>query len=94
MVFNMFYPYCIIDEKISVVHTPLNRDNSVVVHFEEPDEIYGFKTMDCMIPSYRVSNIIGFSEQEVRELVTFCRHNAGIILNVARQGGIANAEYI
>ena len=31
---------------------------------------------------------------EVAYWVDFCRHNAGILLNCASQGGIANADYI
>lgn len=47
----MFYPYCVINDSIEVVHTPLTKDGKTMVHFEEPDEIVGFKTLDCMIPS-------------------------------------------
>lgn len=64
------------------------------MHIEEPSDIYCFKTMDCLIPTYVVSNVIGFTPDEVAYWVDFCRHNAGILLNCAKQGGIANADYI
>ena len=50
--------------------------------------------MDCLIPTYVVSNVIGFTPDEVAYWVEFCRHNAGILLNCAKQGGAANADYI
>lgn len=86
----MYYPYCTIQESIEVVHTPL-KNGYTTVHFEKPDKIYGFKTLDCVIPSYRVNNIVGFSDTEVSELVTFCRNNASLLLKYASEGGIANA---
>lgn len=90
----MYYPYCTMYDKIEVVHTPLSSDGFVTVHFEEPDTIYGFKELDCLIPTYRISNIVGFSDTEASALVDFCIKNSEIILSVAKQGGIANAKYI
>ena len=89
----MFYPYCTVNET-EIVHTPLNSAGQTLVHIEEPSDIYCFKTMDCLIPTYVVSNVIGFTREEVSGWVDFCRHNAGILLNCAKQGGIANADYI
>lgn len=87
----MFYPYCVINDSIEVVHTPLTKDGKTMVHFEEPDEIVGFKTLDCMIPSYQVSNIIGFNQEEINFLVHFCKCNAHLLLEYAGKGGIAKA---
>lgn len=86
----MYYPYCVIKDSIEVVHTPL-RDGKTLVHFEEPDEVVGFKTLDCMIPSYSITNIIGFTQEEVNFLVQFCKNNAHLLLEYASKGGIANA---
>lgn len=85
----MFYPYCTINNSIEVVHTPLNN-NKTLVHFEEPDAIVGFKTLDCIIPGYQISNITGFSQEEINFLVQFCRNNAHLLLEYASKGGIAN----
>lgn len=90
----MFYPYCIVNDEIEVVHTPLNDRGQTLVHIEQPDEVYGFKTLDCLIPTYTVTNIIGFTQEEVSFWVDFCMNNAGCLLNAAAQGGIANAKYI
>ena len=90
----MYYPYCVIGDTVNVSHTPVNDKGIVVVNFEKPDAIFGFKTLDCTIPNYRVSNIVGFSESEVSDLVGFCQQNASLILNAAAQGGVKNAEYL
>lgn len=91
----MFYPYCTIGEDLEVGQTPMSKDGFTIVRFEKPDFIYGFKTLDCAVPSYRVSNIIGFSEEEVANLVDFYRHNADLLLLGAEtEGGIINAYNI
>lgn len=87
----MFLPYCTINDSIEVVHTPLTSDGKTLVHFEEPDEVVGFKTLDCLIPSYSISNIVGFSQDEINFLVDFCKHNAHLLIEYASKGGIANA---
>lgn len=87
----MFMPYCTIGDDIEVVHTPLDKTGHTLVHIEIPDAKYCFRTMDCLIPSYRVSNIVGMSDDEVAYYVEFCKRNAGLLLTYADKGGIANA---
>lgn len=90
----MFYPYCTIFDRIEVCHTPRNKNGCVLVHFEEPDAVYGFKTLEVTIPGYNISSRVGFSDDEVAFLIDFSMHNAGIIMNASIQGGVANAEYL
>lgn len=87
----MFYPYCTIGNDIEVVHTPLDESGYTLVHIEIPDEEYCFKTMDCLISSYKVSNVVGMSDEEVEEFVDFCQIHAHLLLKYASTGGIANA---
>lgn len=47
--------------------------------------------MDCLIPSYKVSNVVGMSDEEVEEFVDFCHRHAHLLLKYASIGGIANA---
>lgn len=87
----MFYPYCTIGNDIEVVHTPLDESGYTLVHIEIPDEECCFKTMDCLIPSYKVSNVVGMSDEEVEEFVDFCHRHAHLLLKYASIGGIANS---
>lgn len=86
----MYYPYCTIMESIEVVHTPL-VNGCTTVHFQKPDPMYSYKTLDCVLPEYKVTNVVGFTDVEVSELVDFCRNNASLLLKYAKEGGIANA---
>ena len=83
----MYYPYCTIGEDLEVVHTPLK--NGITV--EKPDPKYCFKTLDCTVPYYRTSNIVGFTDDEVAKLVDFCMNNAACLIEFAQLGGIKNA---
>ena len=90
----MFYPYCTIHDNIEVTHTPLNKDGKTLVHIEVPDAKYCFKTVDILVPSYVVSNVIGMTDDEINGWVEYCRVNASLLIMCAAQGGIANAELI
>jgi hypothetical protein len=79
---------------MNVSHTPLDKNGRVTVHFERPDSSFGIKTLDCTIPEYKVSNVVGFSDIETFALIHFCRCNAPLILEVAPQGGLENAKFI
>ena len=87
----MFFPFCRIDD-IEVVQSPLSKDGFTTVHFEQPDEIYCFKTLDVVVPSYRVSGLVGFTPDEVSYLVQFCSHVSHLLIKYAQiPGGVNNA---
>lgn len=87
----MYYPYCTINDETEVVHTPLNKDGVTVVHFETPDAVFGFKTLDCTVPGYKIMSRVGYTDEEAARLVQFCMSNAALLLTYAKTGGIANA---
>ena len=87
----MFYPYCTIGNDIEITHTPLNEVGQTIVHIEIPDEKYGFRTMNCTVPTYKVDGVVGMQETEVAQYVEFCKKNAHLLLKYAKTGGIANA---
>lgn len=89
----MFYPYCTIKNRIEVCHSPL-ENGYVTVHFEEPDEIYGFKELNVVLPGYTVVSRVGFTDVEVSSLIDFTRCNASVIGNCAQQRGFSNAIYV
>ena len=87
----VFFPFCTYKD-IEVAQSPLSKDGFTTVHFEQPDEIYCFKTVDVLIPTYAVSGIIGFTSDEVAELVSFCQQMSHLLLKYAKvPGGINNA---
>ena len=60
--------------------------NKIQMNIEIPDAKYCFKTMDCLIPSYQVSNIVGMTDDEVAYYVEFCRKHAHLLLKHASVG--------
>lgn len=87
----MFMPYCTLGDDIEVVHTPLNSKGQTLVHIEIPDAKYCFRTMDCLVPTYVVSNVVGMSDEEIAFYLDFIKHNAHLLLKFAREGGVMNA---
>lgn len=87
----MLMPYCTIGNDVEVTHTPLDATGHTLVHIEVPDEVYCFKVMECLIPSYKVSGVVGMTDAEINYYVDFCKHNAHLLLKYAKEGGIANA---
>lgn len=65
-----------------VCYTPLRR-GYMSVHVEVPDSVYGFKTLDCTIPGYRLSWVVGFSDEELAYWLQFCRYHSGFLLELA-----------
>lgn len=86
----MLLPYVTIGNDFEVTHTEWNGE-STTVHFELPDEVYGFKTLDCKIPSYELSGIYGFTQKEIDWCLDFCRRNAHLLIRYSKVGGIAKA---
>lgn len=90
----MYYPYCTIGYmqggEIEVIHTPY-KNGCTVVHFEQPDAVYCFKTLDVVIPSYKITSRVGFNDDEVAQLIEFCKNNASLLIKYSQEGGIANA---
>jgi hypothetical protein len=74
-----------------VVHSELSRDGHTIVHFETPDEKYGFKELDCQVPGFEILRNVGYTGSEIFKLVGFCKNHASLLLRYAATGGIANA---
>lgn len=91
----MFYPFCEIctdDGDIAVVQSPLTKDGHTVVHFEKPDSVYGFKTVEITVPDYIIGNRIGFTDDELSSLLQFTQNTAHLLLKYAQiPGGVNEA---
>ena len=76
----MFSHYCTIDEDIEVMSKKVNETGQILVHIEIPDEKYCFRQMDCLVPTYEVTNVVGMTEEEIDKYVNFCKSNAHLLL--------------
>lgn len=82
----MLYHYCTLEEDIEVMYTPLDKTGHIRVHIEIPDEKYCFRQIDCLVPSFEVTNVVGMSDEEVDKYKKFCKSNAHLLLEYAKCG--------
>ena len=47
--------------------------------------------VDCKVPNYQISNVIGFTDEEIARLIQFSKNNIALIIEGAKAGGIENA---
>ena len=78
----MFSHYCTIDENIEVMYKQVNETGNILVHIEIPDAKYCFRQMDCLVPTYEVTNVVGMTEEEIDKYVNFCKSNAHSLLKI------------
>lgn len=89
----MQYPYMTFDDGTEVTHSRLHKDNSVDVYFEQPVH-ESFRHALCTLPAYTWSDISGYSEDDIKRLEAYLRHNAHIIIELAGEGGFENAAAV
>ena len=83
-----YVPYMTLDDDIEVTHTlRRNPEDPILVHIEEPSEIYGFKTLDLNLDKLFVISSEGMSDSELADYVDFCRCNRDIIFEMEFYGG-------
>lgn len=92
----MMYPFMTLNDQTEIVHSepfPVDGVETVRVYFERPVP-GGFDSAQCLLPQYQWENIEGFSGKEIAYFNEFLSTTAHIIIELAREGGIANAANI
>ena len=56
------------------------------IYFERPNE-NGFDFLESTLPALNVKDSVGFSKDELRELLDYARTNAFLIWEIAREDG-------
>lgn len=94
-----YVPYMVLDKDIEVVHSiPYNGDKAdkdgnrgdIYFYFEQPDKIYGLKTATIDSEKLIIIDREGFSDEEIRRLLSFTKNNALIAKKMAKIGGVMN----
>lgn len=88
----MMFPFMTLDNDTEVVHSELKPDGRVKVYIETPDEKDGFHDAVCWLPEYKWESINGYSESEIARYKKFVVDNAHLIMELAKEGGFANAS--
>jgi hypothetical protein len=91
---NMIYPFMTLEDDTEITHTEMLENGEVKVYVETPDEKDCFHSLVCYLPSYRVEEVIGYSEEEVSKHVKFIREAANLIIEFAQEGGFDHAAAV
>jgi len=87
----MLYPYMTLDDDTEIVHSEMSADGKVRVCIERPVE-GGFQSATCELPSYKWSDVQGFSDEDIRLFTNIIESGAHLILRYAKDGGFLNAS--
>ncbi|MDY3740977.1 MAG: hypothetical protein SO022_11005 [Selenomonadaceae bacterium] len=90
----MIYPFMTLEDDTEITHTEMLENGEVKVYVETPDEKDCFHSLICYLPSYRVEEVIGYSEEEVSKHVKFIREAANLIIEFAQEGGFDHAAAV
>ena len=88
----MMYPFMTLDDQTEIVHSEKLKDGTVKVYVEKPDAEDCFHHMTCFLPGYRLEDVYGFTEEEIRKYMDVIRSTAHLILEFAEEGGFENAS--
>lgn len=86
----MMYPYIVLADETEITHSQIIEKEGiqyVEVHFERATE-NGFDTARCVLPDYRWTKIIGYTDLEIEKFNEFLKHNAHLLYKYASSGGI------
>lgn len=89
----MMYPYMTYADNTEITHSGIQADGTVQVYIETPI-FQGFKHATCLLPSYKWTEIEGYTDKEMAFWDEYLHHNAHLILELASEGGYAHATAV
>lgn len=75
----MKYSYVQFPDKTEITYGDMDSQGNVQIRIETPVE-GGFNSLGCVLPSYRITEQVGYSQQEVDALMDFLRRNVHLIM--------------
>ena len=87
----MMYPFLTLDDDTEIVHSEMQKDGSVKVYIETPDEKDGFHNATCFLPEHRWEAVHGYSDAELEQFKHLLRNNAHLIMEFSQKGGVLGA---
>lgn len=88
----MMYPFMTLDDKTEIVHSEMKEDGRVKVYIEKPNKKDGFHNAVCMLPGYEVSDVYGFTSEEMSKYLEVIKSVAHLIMEFSQNGGFDNAS--
>ena len=88
----MIYKFMTTEDNAEIVHSELKEDGTVLVYVEKPDIKDCFHHMKCLLPSYSIKEVFGFSEEEIARYMDVIKSTSNLILEFSKHGGFENAS--
>ena len=86
----MKYSYCRFPDNTEITYGDIDKNGNVLVRVETPVD-GGFNSFGCILPTYQVTERVGYTQSDVNNLLDFLRNNAHLIIEFAIAGGFDNA---
>ena len=80
----MIYKFMITGDNAEIVHSGLTEDGTVKVYVEKPDTKDCFHHMTCILPSYSIKEVFGFSEEETQRYMDLIKVNSHLMLESSK----------
>lgn len=85
----MRYPFIKQNDNTEIVFSETKPDGDVLVFFERwDDDIENFDSMTISLKDQKEYNVVGFSNDEVKEKKEFVLNMTPLIFRFSKQGGI------
>ncbi len=88
----MMYPFMTLNDETEIVHSDMNADGTVKVYIETPDAEDGFHNLTCYLPSYKITENNGYTDEEVEKFMEIIKSTAHLIMEFSKEGGFENAS--
>ena len=88
----MMYPFMTLNDGTEIVHSDMQKDGTVKVYIEKPDEKYCFRHATCWLPQYRWEDIYQFDDVDIKRFQEIIQSTAHLIMEFSQEGGFENAS--
>ncbi|MCD7863296.1 MAG: hypothetical protein LUG61_07255 [Lachnospiraceae bacterium] len=88
----MMYPFMTLNDGTEIVHSDMQKDGTVKVYIEKPDEEYCFRHATCWLPQYKWEDIYQFDDVDIKRFQEIIQSTAHLIMEFSQEGGFENAS--
>ena len=89
----MIYKFMTTEDNAEIVHSELKEDGTAMVYVEKPDIKDCFHHMTCILPSYSIKEVFGFSEEETQRYMDVIKANSHLIIESTNHRRLGYKEY-
>ncbi len=88
----MMYPFMTLNDGTEIVHSKMQKDGTVKVYIEKPDEEHCFRHATCWLPQYKWEDIYQFDDEDIKRFQEIIQSTAHLIMEFSREGGFENTS--